>query len=76
MALHPSYECQCHIPRPLIVDDEDSGLCAACSYVYDPRLYEMRLRQHVEGFRWGSLDEMLIEIDPAYRRLAEQRRSA
>lgn len=65
MPLHPNYKCQCEIATPRIVDGEDSGLCAGCDRIYDERLYEARLRQHVQGLREGAeLDEILQTVNP------------
>lgn len=65
--LHEGYLCPCNVPKPLMVDGEDSGLCFFCSMVYDPDLYERRLRQHVEGFGDGNLHDFLMRVDPRYR---------
>lgn len=71
MNLHPNYVCQCRVPRPKIWHGEDSGLCDICSYVYDERLYEMRLRQHVPNFTYDSINDFLTEVDETYRSLAQ-----
>jgi hypothetical protein len=67
--LNEAYECKCQTPRPLTYLKQDTGLCGGCNLIYDSRLYEMRLREHVSGFTWDSLDEFLTEVDPAYRAL-------
>lgn len=68
-ALHPSYECHCEAPSPRKEMGQDSGLCQACGYIYDPNLYEMRLRQFTPNYTYESLDEYLRVADPAYRAL-------
>jgi hypothetical protein len=69
MALHTSYKCSCDIPSPRMVKGQDSGLCTGCGWVYDPRLYEMRLREHCAGITGDDLDEILRSVDPYYARL-------
>lgn len=76
MPLNPKWVCGCIPPVPLIdpkYPDEDTGLCEVCQYVYDERLYTMRLRQHwsdpenpiPEGV--DDLHDMLKAISPEYR---------
>ena len=72
MPLHPSYSCSCQHPNPQKYKGEETGLCTSCNLVYDDRLYEMRLRQHVTGFTYDSLDDFLNEVDPIYRSLKMQ----
>jgi hypothetical protein len=67
--LHTNYQCHCQVPVPGIVEGEDTGLCASCKYVYDERLYEMRLRQHVPDWHYDTIDQYLTEVDPVYRAL-------
>lgn len=67
MPIHPSYECHCAIPVPLMHKTEDTGMCSACNNVYDERLYEMRLRQHVPGLEGSSLHEIMQHLSPHYR---------
>lgn len=68
MALHPTYECHCPDPRPMTYMGEDTGLCIACHYVYDPDLYERRLRQHanVRFEENETLEAYLKRVDPNY----------
>lgn len=75
-ALHDSYRCQCTHPSPKLVMGEDSGLCASCGYIYDERLYEMRLRKYTPNFNGicghsddseATLDDYLRAVDPHYR---------
>lgn len=73
MPLNNRWVCGCIPPVPLLVAGEDTGLCEACTYVYDERLYGMRLRQHwsdpdnpiPEGTE--DLDVILRAISPDYR---------
>jgi hypothetical protein len=51
----------------MMVQGEDSGLCQGCGFIYDERLYEMRLRQHVANLPEGDLDEILSQVDPRYQ---------
>jgi hypothetical protein len=67
--VHPSYLCHCQIPTPQRHLAEETGLCEGCHGIFDQRLYEMRLRQHVSSFTYDSLDEFLRAVDPNYRRL-------
>ena len=77
MPLNRRYACGCIPPVPLLVEGEDTGLCESCHYVYDERLYGMRLRQHwsnpdnpiPEGVE--DLDTILRAIDPNYRSVVE-----
>ena len=80
MTLNRRYTCGCIPPVPLLVEkygNEDSGLCESCGYIYDERLYVMRLRQHwsdpdnpiPEGTE--DLDTILRAIDPNYRAALE-----
>jgi hypothetical protein len=69
MKLHPSYECRCSIPTPLMHLGEDTGLCHGCNGVYDASLYERRLRQHCDGIVGDDLDEILRAVDPNYAQL-------
>ena len=74
--MNPKWMCGC-IPFVPLVDpkypDEETGICANCSMVYDERLYGMRLRQHwsdpenpiPEGAE--DLDDILKAISPEYR---------
>ena len=76
MSLNPKWVCGC-IPYVPLIDpqhpDEETGICANCCFVYDERLYGMRLRQHwsnperpiPEGLE--DLDDILKAIDPEYR---------
>jgi hypothetical protein len=75
-ALHEAYECRCEHPHPQIVKGEDSGLCQGCGLIYDPRLYETRLRQHVKGWDYDSLDAYLREVDSNYRQLVATQSTA
>jgi hypothetical protein len=64
------YLCQCMGPRPLMYLGEDTGLCLVCRMIYDPNLYERRLRQHVPEFEEGEeLHEFLLRYDSTYRHL-------
>lgn len=65
-ALPDEYTCHCQVPSPRLHMGEDSGLCTACSMVYDAALYEMRLRQYVPNFDYENLGEFLQAKDPAY----------
>lgn len=69
MPLHPEYKCKCQAPNLQRHLGEDTGLCSSCNLVYDEALYEMRLRQHVEGFTHESVHEYLLTVDPHYRSL-------
>lgn len=60
--LRPEFVCNCQVSNPLIHLGEDTGLCAACNGIYDERLYEMRLHQHVANFTWSSVEEYLDEV--------------
>jgi uncharacterized membrane protein len=62
MALRTEYVCNCRVSSPLIHLGEDTGLCQACNGIYDDRLYEMRLHQHVANFKWDSIEDFLNEI--------------
>lgn len=70
-AVHDDYICKCKTPRLQKYLGEESGLCTICGYIYDARLYETRLRQHVEGFTYEDLDSFLRDVDPIYRSLVE-----
>jgi hypothetical protein len=73
MPLISKWVCGCIPYVPMVVEGEETGLCSICSYVYDERLYAMRLRQHwsnpdnpiPEGVE--DLGDILQAIDPAYR---------
>lgn len=73
MSLNPKWVCGCIPYVPLMVDDEETGICSVCTYIYDERLYTMRLRQHwndpdnpiPEGTE--DLDEILRALSPDYR---------
>ncbi len=69
MPLHPAYVCSCTVPVPKMHLGEDTGLCEACTMVYDENLYEKRLRQHTPGYTADNLHEFLKEVDPAYAAL-------
>lgn len=69
--IHPSYMCSCEVPKALVYLGQDTGLCLYCRQIYDPQLYEMRLREHVSNFGEGDLQDFLIRIDPNYRKLVE-----
>ena len=68
-AIHPDYLCHCQVPRMQVHGGEETGLCDICNGVYDERLYEMRLRQHVAGIEGETLSEILANLDPTYRAL-------
>jgi len=51
--------CHCTVPSPWMHLGEDTGLCRACRLVYDQRLYEMRLRQHVPRHLYESVRDYL-----------------
>jgi hypothetical protein len=73
MPLNPKWTCGCIPYVPLIEHGEETGICSQCTFVYDERLYGMRLRQHwndpenpiPEGVE--DLDEILAVISPEYR---------
>jgi hypothetical protein len=67
--IHDSYLCKCEVPKPVIYLGEDTGLCLFCRFIYDPNLYERRLRQHVKDFGEGDLHDFLMRADPNYARL-------
>ena len=61
--------CRCQVPRPLHHEGEDTGLCQACNLVYDERLYEMRVRQHVPNWHYETLHDWFEDVDPYYQSL-------
>jgi hypothetical protein len=67
--LKPGYRCECTHPVPLVHLGEDTGLCQACTMVYDEGLYEMRLRQHVTNWTWETIHDFLMETDQRYQLL-------
>jgi hypothetical protein len=62
-----NFVCNCRAPRPLIHKGEDTGLCAVCNGVYDEQLFEMRLRQHVSGYTYDTVEDYLRDKDPQYQ---------
>lgn len=63
------YICHCTIPVPRLHKGEDTGLCSACSGVYDENLYERRLRQNVPGWNYADVDEYIAAKDRSYAAL-------
>ena len=70
--LHPDYVCSCNVPRLKKHLGEETGICDICNLIFDERLYEMRLRQHVAGYTYETVDDFLREKDPHYRELVSQ----
>jgi hypothetical protein len=69
MALKPGMMCSCQIPVPLLHMGEDTGMCKTCNLVYDERLYEMRIRQHVSDWHYDNLHQWFEEVSPFYQSL-------
>lgn len=68
-AVDPRYMCQCTFPHPHMEHGQDSGLCQSCSFIYDERLYEARLRQYTPNYTYDSIHEYLLDVDPNYKAL-------
>ena len=75
MPVNPKWMCGCIPPTPLYVEGEDTGLCEACTFVWDERLYGMRLRQH-----WSDPDNPIPEgaedLDDILKAISEEYRQA
>lgn len=71
--IHPDYQCRCEAPKTLIYLGQDTGICLFCRGIYDERLYEMRLREHLTGYTYETLHDFLLDKDRHYRDLYTRR---
>lgn len=79
MPLDNRFRCHCVNAVPLIIRGQDSGLCEACTYVYDERLYHDQLRKNWKAdpdngvpslpTNTDDLDTILRAVSPDYQRL-------